>query len=122
MWCNQIFALLKLTDATTNTYVVENCIVADNFEIANKIARASYGDTALAIDTTRIPVHIGDVYMNETFYNINGEAVEPNPTEAETIKKQQREINKLTSQNDTLIEYIGDLLYEICQLKIKVGE
>ena len=37
MWCNQIFSLI-------NDNKIQNTIVCDNYEVANQIARTTYGD------------------------------------------------------------------------------
>lgn len=85
MKCNQIFSLLQLTDTETATYTIQNIIVASDFEKASRIARAFYGSDALAIDTTLYPVAIGNTYVNETFYDENGNVIERNQTEEEQI-------------------------------------
>ena len=42
--------------------------VCDNYEIANQIARVTYGDNAFAVDTTLYSVSIGDDYIDGLFY------------------------------------------------------
>ncbi len=112
MWCNQIFSLLSEEE---NGHKIENIIVADNYEIANRIARLQYGDSAIAIDTTLYPVAIGYTYQNGRFYDSNGKEIEKNPTEDERIKKAEQNINTLT-------EYCADLLYSQCLLQLGIEE
>lgn len=108
MWCNQIFSLLSKQESG---YQIENIIVADNYEIASKIARMQYGDTAIAMDTTLYPVAIGHTYQDGKFYNDDGREVEKNPTEEERIKKAEQSINTLT-------DCCADLLYSQCLLQL----
>lgn len=77
MWCNQIFSLI-------NNNKIQNTIVCDNYETANQIARITYGDNAIAIDTTLYPVSIGDDYIDGVFYR-DGEIINRNLTEEERI-------------------------------------
>jgi hypothetical protein len=68
MWCNQIFSLIK-------DEVVQNIIVCDNYEVANQIARVQYGEDAIAVDTTQYPLSIGCKYIDNIFYEEDGETV-----------------------------------------------
>lgn len=116
MWCNQIFSLMALVDASTQTYVIKNIIVADNYTIANRIARAQYGADAIAMDTTRYPVSIGDTCVANVFYsNENGEEIPANPTEAESIKSLQNTVNQMT-------EVETELLYELSLMQLGLTE
>ena len=77
MWCNQIFSLI-------NNNKIQNTIVCDNYETANQIARITYGDNSIAVDTTLYPVQINDDYIDGTFYR-DGEIINRNLTEEERI-------------------------------------
>ncbi|WP_313072953.1 hypothetical protein [Lacrimispora sp.] len=48
---------------------VMNVFICENYELANQLARASYGDNAFAIETTRYASEIGDKYENGIFYH-----------------------------------------------------
>lgn len=110
MWCNQIFSLLS--EQKEGNYKIENVIVADNYEIANRIARLQYGDTSIAIETTRYPVKIGDIYSNGRFFSIETEKeIKANPTEEEKIKELEKE-------NSDRIECEADILYELSLLQL----
>lgn len=123
MKCNQIFSLLQLTDSEAATYTIQNIIVASDFEKASRIARAFYGSDAIAIDTTSYPVSIGFTYKNDVFYDMEGNAVEQNQTEAEKIAEleaanaemqaYQLEQDEMILMNDynilLLAEGIGDI-------------
>lgn len=77
MWCNQIFSLISDNE-------IKNTIVCDNYEVANQIARSSYGENSIAVDTTLYPVSIGDGYIDGVFYR-DGKEIPRNLTEAERI-------------------------------------
>ena len=93
MWCNQIFSLI-------NEDKIKNTIVCDSYEVANQIAKITYGDNAFAVDTTLYPVNIGDDYINGLFYR-DGELIERNPTEEERITELN---NQLTAAQLALCE------------------
>lgn len=82
MWCNQIFSQISEN-------VIKNIIVCDNFEMANYLARCTYGDVAFAVDTTLYPIRIGDTYDNGKFYRISEDGIKTeiprNPTQEELI-------------------------------------
>lgn len=111
MWCNQIFSLLSKQDST---YKIENMIVADNYEIASQLARIQYGESAIAVDTTRYPLKIGDIYEEGSFYSAEtGNEIKANPTEQETIEE-------LKKENEESVEHEAELLYELSLLKLGI--
>lgn len=100
MWLNQIFSLI-------NEDVIQNIIVCDDYTVANDLARLTYGEDAIAVDTTLYPVSIGDKFVDSRFYQQDGVTEIPrNPTEAE-------EIARINSENFMLTEYIIDLDYRM---------
>ena len=99
MYCYQIFSLLALTDIDAMEYTIKNVIVADNFEMASRIARLQYGETAIAIDTMLYKVGIGFTYKDGIFYDAAGNKVDKNPTESERIASLE---TRLASQNETI--------------------
>lgn len=76
MWCNQIFSQIK--DET-----IKNIIVADNYEIANYLARDIYGDGAFAVESTQYPASIGDKYIDGVFFFKDGVTPIPRTNTAE---------------------------------------
>ena len=48
---------------------VKNVFICENYELANQLARASYGNNAFAEETTRYASAIGDKYENGIFYH-----------------------------------------------------
>lgn len=99
------------------TYVVANVIVCASYEIASRIARCEFGESALAIDTTLFPVTIGDTYRDGVFYDSLGNVIDRNLTESEQIEaltvanEEQKKTIELQSEeiallNETLLEML----------------
>lgn len=117
MWLNQQFSLLQ---HRTEDYIIRNVVVCDNYETAGRIAIELYGNDALAIDTTLYPVGIGYTYKDDIFYNLDGEVVPKNPTEAEeiatlktTIARQNATISELQATLANQDELLADILLNI---------
>jgi hypothetical protein len=105
MWCNQIFSLIKGN-------IVRNIIVCDNYEVANQIARVQYGEDAIAVDTTQYPLSVGYKYIDNIFYEEDGETVvERNLTadEEASIAKAKAEAMEaqVAALNIALAEVLG---------------
>lgn len=70
---------------------IKNVFLCENYELANVLARASFGDKAFAVETTRYASQIGDVYENGIFYHILEDGTKKEaeyiPSEAENIAK-----------------------------------
>lgn len=49
---------------------VKNIFICENYELANQLARASFGDKAFAVESTRYATNIGDNHENGVFYHI----------------------------------------------------
>ena len=56
---------------------IKNIIVCDNFEMANWLSRATYGDTACAVDCLQYPCAIGDGYHDGVFWHEDGDKEVP---------------------------------------------
>lgn len=61
MVVHQVFAHILDTQ-------IKNVIVCDNYEVANQLARAIYGDNAIAVECTQYPCGIGDFYIDNSFH------------------------------------------------------
>ena len=71
---------------------IKNIIVCDNYELANYLARATYGDDAFAVDCLKYPCQIGDQYSNNTFYKSDGVTpIEYRPTQEQQVEQLQNE-------------------------------
>lgn len=97
MWCNQIFSQIK-------EKTIKNIIVADNYEIANQLARDIYGEGAIAVDSTQYPVSIGDIYKDGMFYFKDG--VTPVPRN-KTGEEEAREAKAIAEQIQANVDYIA---------------
>ncbi len=49
---------------------VKNIIVCNNYEMANWLARAAYGEDAFAVDCLQYSCGIGDKYRDGIFYHV----------------------------------------------------
>lgn len=84
---------------------VQNIAMCDNYEEANQVARAVYGDEAFA-DEYKWLVGIGDKYRDGIFYTVdeNGEKL------AEYIPTEAEQISQLTQTNDALTIAMADMI------------
>lgn len=85
--------------------VVQNVAMFSDYEKANKIAQAIYGNKAFAIEY-RYSIRIGSVYKNGTFYNIDGE----DEVEAVVIPTENEKISKIKNENNELIVTLAEIL------------
>lgn len=77
--------------------VVQNVVVAYSYEDANRVARAVYGNDAIAVDCLQYPCEIGDKYIDGMFYKADGiTPIEYIPTQEQQVKLLQRENAELT--------------------------
>ncbi len=77
--------------------VVQNVVVAYSYEDANRVARAVYGNDAIAVDCLQYPCEIGDKYIDGMFYKADGiTPIEYIPTQEQQVKLIQRENAELT--------------------------
>ena len=85
---------------------VENVCVCDNYEMANYIARATYGNEAFAVDCLQYPCTIGDTYKEGVFYRLNEETGEEFIIEYVPTQEQQVQTlnNELTDAQLALCE------------------
>ena len=77
--------------------LVQNVVVAYSYEDANRVARAVYGNDAIAVDCLQYPCEIGDKYIDGMFYKADGiTPIEYIPTQEQQVKLLQRENAELT--------------------------
>lgn len=114
MIVHQIFAQIYNNE-------IKNIIVCDNYELANYLARATYGDTATAVDCLQYSCAIGDKFVDGQFLKVlydesgnpTGETqiIHPNPTEEQEIAILKMEKEELESElSDTQMALVD--LYE----------
>lgn len=97
MLVHQVFAMIS-------EEAVQNVVVADNYEEANRVARAVYGDEAMAVDCLQYPCQIGDKYIDGIFYREDG------ITPIEYIPTQEQQVAQLQADNDELTIAMADMI------------
>ncbi|WP_333648352.1 hypothetical protein [Lacrimispora sp.] len=79
---------------------IKNIIVCNDYEMANWLTRASYGDEAFAVDCLQYPCGIGDKYCDGIFYRIGEDGKETIinyvPTAEEQVKIVDSQISHLS--------------------------
>lgn len=67
---------------------VMNVMVCENYQVADDIAKGSYGDTAIAVECSQWACEMGDKYINGVFYKPDGTTpVDYIPSDAEVANK-----------------------------------
>jgi len=93
--------IAQLVYAVIYESVVKNIIVATDIESAQMVSRAIFGEDAFAIEVTYVPCMEGDIYRDHEFYRLdeNGNEilVKRMPTEADEIKRLNKENKELTT-------------------------
>ncbi len=108
MFHHQVYAQIRDSQ-------VLNIVVCANYEMANLVARQTYGESAIAVDCTYWACEIGDTFRDNTFYDQQGNQREYKGSEVENITVLQQQVS---DDNDTII----DLMYENDKLKDQVEE
>ena len=87
---------------------IRNISPCDDYELANRLARASHGNNAYAVECTQYSCEIGDKYINNAFYKADGiTPIEYIPTQEQQVKQLQQEIAELTI---ALADVIGGVM------------
>lgn len=100
MIVHQVFAIV-------HEETVQNIIVCDNYELANQIARGTYGEEAIAVDCLQYPCSIGGKYKDGKFYDLEGNEIAYVPTQEQQVASLQEmnktlyKVAKLSAQNFT---------------------
>ena len=86
---------------------VQNIMVCDNYELANYLARCSYGGEAFAVDCLQYPCRIGDRYIDGVFYHVNedGEQVP-----VKYVPTQEQQVEQLANENTELTIALADMI------------
>lgn len=100
MIVHQVFA--EISNET-----VQNVMVCDNYELANYIARCTYGDAAFAVDCLQYPCGIGDKYHDNKFYRVDEEG---NEVEIEYVPTEEQQVSMLQYEKDQLVVAMADML------------
>lgn len=89
MIVHQVFAMIL-------NETVMNIMICENYQLANDIAKGSYGPEAFAVDILQYPCQMGDKYINGRFYR------QSDGTEIEYVPTQEQEVAKLKAENALL--------------------
>lgn len=87
---------------------VKNVIVCENYELANYIAKATYGGTAFAVDCLQYPCAIGDRYHNNAFYKVDSETQKEIPVNY--VPTQEQQVQDLKAGNEELMLVMADMI------------
>ena len=98
--------------------VIQNIAMFDNFEEANVITRASYGNEAFAL-AYNYAVGIGDVFKNGIFYVVEDDGT---LTEAEYIPNDEENIRLHEAQLSEMTDYQAEMLYELSLMQLGITE
>ena len=85
---------------------VQNVAMFANYESANRITRAVYGDGAVAVEY-RYSVNPGDKYRENVLYNVAEDGTE---TPAPRIPQAEDKILELRQQNDELTLALAEMM------------
>ena len=87
---------------------VKNITVCDNYELANYIAKATYGPEAFAVDCLQFPCKIGDKFHDKRFWRINEETNEE--IEIQYVPTQEQQVQQLSAENEELMIAMADMI------------
>lgn len=104
MIVHQVYAIIS-------NGIIENICVCDDYEVANYLARASYGNEAIAVDCLQYRCAIGDRYHDGEFYHVDKATGTENIIQREPTQEQK--VAELEETNKLLEECILELSIEI---------
>ena len=110
MIVHQVFAQI-------NNEIVQNVIVCDNYELANQLARASYGNSAFSVDCLQYPCGIGDSYRDGNFYRKNEKGIEE---VVKYVPTQEQQVAELQYTNTEFEEYFMDLDFRVSCMELEL--
>ena len=84
---------------------VQNVIVCTDFEMANYLARAIYGDEAFSVNCSKIPCGPGDSYRDGLFYKVLEDGTEKLLGSGSSIEDQ---VNELSASVEFLSMVVPD--------------
>ena len=107
---------VKQTFAIIQGETIKNDIVCDNYELANQLARDTYGEDAIAVESTQYPISIGDKYINGLFYYKDSENVVPRQNTGE--ENALLAVEKVNAVEVDLASFNVDLEYRLSSLEL----
>lgn len=94
---------------------VKNVFVCDNYEMANYLARATYGDDAFSVDCLQYPCQIGDKYIDNRFYKSDG------TTLIKYVPTQEQQVEQLNRANAVLQDELTNSQLALTELYEGLG-
>lgn len=110
MYFQRVFAMID------DSGVVQNRAVFDDYETANQITRAVYGNGASAEECTRYNIGNGYLYIGGKFYLPDG------ITEAEYVPDYEEQAEALQDAMDTIVEDNVELDYRLSMQELGLNE
>lgn len=89
---------------------VQNVIVCEDYEMANYLSKATYGEKAIAVECNQYKVWAGCKYKEGIFYLEDGE------TAAEYIPSQEEEMKRMEEENEKKITELQLALTQVFEL------
>lgn len=100
MIVHQVYAIIS-------EETVENIMVCDNYEEANRIARCAFGNEAIAVDCLQYPCSPGDRYHNGKFWHMGEDGQE---TEITYVPTQEQQVAALQTLNNELTLAMAEMI------------
>ena len=94
---------------------VKNVIVCKNYELANWLARATYGQEAIAVDCLQYPCSPGEHYRDGIFYKVLEDGTEQ---VIEYVPTQEQQVQQLNMEAEQTAEYQMDLDYRMSMAEL----
>lgn len=92
------------TYAIIHNETVKQVSLFNDYEEANRVARAVHGDTAIAVDCQQYPCQARDKYINNTFYKADG------VTPILYIPTQEQQVAQLQVEKDEITLALADMI------------
>ena len=97
---------------------VQNLIICQDYEMANYLARAVYGDNAFAVNCLQYPCKLGDKYIEGVFYHVDPETKEK--TVIQYVPTQEQQVQQLQSDKEILVEELTSTQLALTELYEKM--
>lgn len=101
MLVHQVYAMID------EEGVVQNVMVCENYEEANRLTRAVYGDKAVAVDCLQYACCMGDRYHDGWFWRPKEDGTEER---LPYIPTEEQMVQLLKAQQDELTIVLADVL------------
>lgn len=98
---------------------VQNIIICDNYEMANQLSFMSYGTDAFAVNCTRYPCMLGDLYHDGKFWREDPDTGEESIVEY--VPTPEEQIHFLQKENAALQQQVIDTQLALCEVYELMG-